>query len=637
MRRYGDLGILAPVAAWVCAVALAVVWAFLVPVFGGTDEVAHLDYAFALYDAGGAYRVANVRPGTLVAPQVRYAAGASDYRRMRYDVASRVPPGYGSAGFWRRFDAGAPLRSLRQPSGGSRAPYAAFSYPAGYYALIAWAMLLATWVSHGSLGTAMVVARLANCAFLGATLWLAFRILRRRYDRTLASLVILAFGTLPIVSSQSGYVQPDNLSLLLMTAAFYAATELRVTGRLRYAFALSFCITALFLVKQHYAVALWLPSLAFLAAVSLRSRLRMPYVAVVAVAALLPALAFALSFVATPVTQLSTPLRLAAHVASGESAGSAPLAWLGYVRDTAIGAFGGGIIFDFFWFRVTTRELIAVPPGIYDVLRAALLLGTLTTVFAVARRRARVMRRIATVVLRRSRSRAAVLITSDVAAGTYACLTALLAAIFASTHGRLELVGRYWVPVMLPMLSFVLTDAIDLIQKAWRRRVQLAAAGILAASAVCADGSALTTTYASYYGVASRRPQVEPIAVARIRSSHPAVAASGTVEIDGCAVNAHTGLPAERIAVLIDGRQRFFARTGRSKPKIAQTYHDDAIERCGFLVRLPARSLGAGRHVVSFAVIDSDPSYTLPFARVLAIDVTDDRVPLSSQRWISER
>ncbi|MBD5604731.1 MAG: hypothetical protein IAI48_06525, partial [Candidatus Eremiobacteraeota bacterium] len=71
------------------------------------------------------------------------------------------------------------------------------------------------------------------------------------------------------------------------------------------------------------------------------------------------------------------------------------------------------------------------------------------------------------------------------------------------------------------------------------------------------------------------------------------------VTVRGFALDVVTGLPADRVAIVSDGRVVAHARPSRWNPEPAQEWHDDELARAAFVATIPASAFGVGRHDVT--------------------------------------
>lgn len=576
--------------------ALACVWAVRVPFFQRPDELAHADYAFTLADVGRPFVVHDARASYVpVAPEIRFLAATTGYRSMRYNPFARAPRGYASARFVAALDAAAPHASGTSPPDGAAVPYVAFAYPAGYYALAA-IVVGTVHALTGSLWWSFLAARLAGAALLSIALPLAYRTFRESGVRAGTALVATAaIGFFPLVSWVSGCIQPDNLSFALVTGCVFLCARMRRHGLSMTSCAmLATCLAALLLTKQHYGVATWLAALAFVAT-RRPGRDRRRFAGALALVLAVPASAFALSFRATP----------AAHVASVAStvAGIAPHHTFDPVRlanDFVAGfgdEFAGGSGFDGYWFY-DFRDARVFGRRVQPALTPMFAFATLATIVLWLAATAKIGWRTARIAWRRSPAVALRLAGSGTAANAYVLVSAAILTAYALEHGDLWLEGRYWYPVIVPLVAMLLVTLPSLRRARQRPALARGIATTLLAVSACLAPLALASMERNFYGPSERAPRIDRLAgIERV-----AGAGRRCVTIRGYAVDLTTGLPAERVALLVDGVETRAVATGLPEHRLATLYNDGALERAGFLARLDTAAWAPGTHTIAFAV-----------------------------------
>lgn len=271
LQRHWTVGVLVALVTLACL--LATYWAFLVPIYQAADEYQHLDYVFTLYSHGALLSIRD-RPAASVAdaahPYSRYLTTATRAYTLVFHPEVRVPPGYGTPDYYRALDRAAP----KVPDGWTprQNPTYLTIYPFGYYALAAlWLRLLHLFTS--GLVALFFGARLLSVLLLAGSLVLSYAIARELgLPRWWALLLTGIVGFFPLTSFVASYVQPDNLSLALVSLALYLALRVRrAPGRNRLLPLLGLTLGALLVTKYHYALVVALPVVALL--VSERGRL----------------------------------------------------------------------------------------------------------------------------------------------------------------------------------------------------------------------------------------------------------------------------------------------------------------------------------------------------------------------------
>lgn len=207
------------------ATLLALRWVFLVPIYEAPDEPTHLDYAFSIYSEGHLLNGRHLLVGGGVHPYTAYLGQVSRQPEIAFQPSVHVPPQYGTGAFYAGVDRGAP--SLAGGWHPAFAPLLLAVYPFGYYAL------LALWIGFLHLFTHSLVAiffgaRIFSVLLLVCSLILSYGIVRElRLGRWLGVLLVGVIGFFPLTSFVASYIQPDNLSLTLVSLCLYAALVVR--------------------------------------------------------------------------------------------------------------------------------------------------------------------------------------------------------------------------------------------------------------------------------------------------------------------------------------------------------------------------------------------------------------------------
>ncbi|MGD0280883.1 MAG: hypothetical protein ABSB95_00810 [Dissulfurispiraceae bacterium] len=85
---------------------------------------------------------------------------------------------------------------------------------------------------------------------------------------------------------------------------------------------------------------------------------------------------------------------------------------------------------------------------------------------------------------------------------------------------------------------------------------------------------------------------------------------SATIKSSGWAADIKAGTPAQDIVVLVDGKQiSFVPQMSISRPDVAKTLKNDALEKSGWNGSMPASSLGKGKHKLEFYAVLSDKTF----------------------------
>lgn len=594
------------------ALALAAFWALRVPFFQQPDELAHADYAFALYDAGRPFVLRGAHPEHEVTPQIHVLARAVEYQAWRYNPELRAPQNYGTLAFWRALDAQGPPRSARPPAPGSPLPYVAFLYPAGYYALLAAAMALFATLAGDSPAAAMLLARFCNVAFLAITLLAAYGIARElRASRAASLLAVAGIGFLPLTSWVSGYVQPDNLSCALMALTVWLALRCRTRACAApetFALVATLCIFPF--VKQQYAL------FALLAAAPVVVLSRSPALVRAAIVAL-PALCFPLAMKAVPLETFPALHTVLGALPLRERLAHAPLWFVYGVRDVYFGGAG----FNDFWlhFGVHSANGWIFAQPLQSAVTLALQIATLGLFALWLLRRRRVLLGIARVA-RRKPVCAARLLVCDPALSTYLLCTIFLLGLFAFEAGDMRFEGRYWLPVLAPLVATSLASLTRAFPPSARARALLWLAGTWAASSAAAAAFALGALQATFYAPAPP-PQVEPYAQIAAAAQTLRVRRGAALAVDGFAIDGERGLPADAVDVVVDGTLRARAVVHQPSPRAALQLNDAAVADAGFSATLQTGTWAYGPHVVTALVREARRPDGLPARGVVAVEI----------------
>jgi hypothetical protein len=619
------------------ALAVSTAWALRVPIFQEPDELAHADYAFALFDVGHPFVAIDPDLSTSASRQATYLSAAVGYRAMRYNPYARVAAGYGGSTYFRFLDDRAPARTGSAPPARAAFPYVAGLYPMGYYALEAGVMLVAAAATGGSLTSAFFTGRLVGVALLGITLGFGFLIFRRSgLPERESFLATAAVGFFPLVAWVAGYVQPDNLVAALYSAGLAVAIGPRShagVGRKRDVSCVAIVgaiVTLTVLTKAHYAFALWLATVPLLVARVPATRRRLGAALFVIFGVVLPLVAYRLS-----VTTLNPVRRLISPGAWVASAGAGSLAALPSSMAAAglhafDDAFFGGIAGLGFWLHFGMRSGSFVPDDAVGPVRDLIVALTVLALALFAALELRLIPKLIAIARRRSPGLALRLATNCAPLNAYAIVTVMLIAIGAITRGGLVLQGRYWLPVVTS-LGVVLFVALPRIARAGpRRRIRFGITCAAAAYSIVASVVALVAMNANFYEPPARAPTHDSVAdVDRMRVASRTIARADTLDVrrgetlvaSGYAVDMRTGLPARNVVVSIDGRDAGSAVVGLRVPKLAETFNDDALLRSGFDARIPTARLRPGTHLVRFFVASDSGSERLAFRREIHLRV----------------
>ena len=258
----------------VSACALASVWVLRVPLLQNPDESSHIDYVFSIYSAG---RLLNMRrppsawnvhprfegrkdregpestPYDLLSHQYTlYLIDATEFQRIRFHPEEKVRSAYGTAGYYRDLDAGAPQQPAQLPDLRPQDnPWMVTAYPFLYYAVVA-IFLKAMSIFGGGPAWLFLCARFLSVVLLAGSLVLTYKVLRElrwRKERALLLTAVVAF--FPLTTFVSAAVQPDNLALLFVLLCWYLTLRLRQSTTSRSSLLLGLVLGALLVTKYH--------------------------------------------------------------------------------------------------------------------------------------------------------------------------------------------------------------------------------------------------------------------------------------------------------------------------------------------------------------------------------------------------
>ncbi len=279
---------LAAIVAAACGVSL--IWVFTVPIYQSPDEPAHLDYALAIYDHGGPFLAQNTsfeRLPPAVHPYTAYLQERTRAFEISFSPGAKVEPGYGTAKYFAALDRDAPPEPIhvRGPN------HLAAIYPFGYYTLLAgWIGLVRLF--SDSLTVTFFAARIFSVMLLAVTLVATYGTIRLlSFSSRFALLLTAGIGLFPLTSFVSSYVQPDNLSWMLVTLGYYFALRGHRAGwSARDLAPLGLVLGGLVVTKLQFFVCIAGPILALLASDLVHDRASPRRWLGVAAAVLLPAL-----------------------------------------------------------------------------------------------------------------------------------------------------------------------------------------------------------------------------------------------------------------------------------------------------------------------------------------------------------
>lgn len=239
--------------------ALALTWVFRVPIYQNPDEPMNLDYALAINRHHGLFVVHGASFETLpvsVHPYTDYLAARTETNRVAFRPDAKMPPDYGTAGYFDAIDRDAPPWDV--PVDGPNRPFAV--YPFGYYALLALWIGLVHCFNAGPVWT-FFGARLLSVVLLLFSLLLVHGTLRGlRFKPWFALLMTACIGLFPMTTFVASAVQMDNLSFTLVSLCFYLAIRVREAPANQILLAgLGLALGALLITKVHFCLCVLAP------------------------------------------------------------------------------------------------------------------------------------------------------------------------------------------------------------------------------------------------------------------------------------------------------------------------------------------------------------------------------------------
>lgn len=601
-------------------------WAFLVPIFQAPDEPAHFDYAISMYSTGHLVRLADGRPDWIVSPYTRYLIRIADFDRIVGKSSMRVAPGYGSAAYFARLDAGAPSPAAAQPAH-DRISYIAPLYPFGFYALEALWMRGISSLTQ-SLSAVFFGARLLCVLLMMAGLYFNYRTaLNLGIGRWTSVAVVAAIGFFPLTSFVSSYVQPDNLAYMLVSAVLFFATELRANripaGSVA---ALGIALGLLAITKYQFFLAVAIAVVPLLAVRALRSA-RPAAVSLYAAMALAIPTALLLAVQKYVVDRSSatgtTPTMITLgpfHDALAAGAG----ATLHYLATTSLAAFAdffiwGGCVATF-WQVIgwVDTPIVIGNPSVESWIRAGIGLVSSAVAIALVFRLGRDLVRLAGTARRGRFAAVARAATSDAVLNSYLCFFAIMLALYVVSHNAYGAEGRQWYPFIFAAFLCLVWYA----PRALVRRHQVLSgvlAGCLLIYSLVAASYAMADLRTRYYGPQTDRyvavdPPAAFVAVptfgrlwpigdaayhvsdGSVRFTYPR---GSKLSVVGAAISPESQVEPSEIGVMLDGRHALPVLAKQYAFMIAEATHNVADGYRAFYANVETSDLAEGAHTVT--------------------------------------
>lgn len=606
--------------------ALSTFWVFLVPFFQSPDEPAHFDYAISIYNAHRLINRADGQSDWIVSPYTKYLMKVSDYGRIAGHSPMHVPASYGTRAYYTRIDAGAPSLQQQTPSNG-RVNYIVRLYPFGFYALEAlWMGAVAT-LTH-SMADVFFAGRILCVLLTMLGLYFNYRTtLNLGIGRWTSVVLVGAIGLFPMTSLISSYIQPDNLTYALVSAALFFATQLRhgAPSPARVA-PLGLALGLLAITKYHFFISAALPAALLVAAVLTRTKT--PGGKAITAFAWLVAPAIALLCVQHWAVDSGTAVGRTApsdlsleYVRSIVAQGIGPVIRYAVTASLAafLGCFVSGICAAGYWQVLGWGDtpIVIANTTAEAWIRGAIALITLTVaavvIFYCTRNALKLL-----FVAARGHLRAAVSIAAaDPVINSYLCFAAIIVALYVMTDNVFGVSGRHWYPYIFPAFLCFVWYAPRALAKRHARISAVLACTLLAYSVVAAPYAAIDAAQ-RYYGPDSGRYEISHPVPGQISGQalgalwplqdgiYNFAASRGQfsfrhgsiVAVSGAAMeNQKTG--ASRVAVFVDQREAQAVLTRQYLFGIAEILHNVSAGYTGFSADVPTARLGEGAHTVS--------------------------------------
>lgn len=588
-------------------------WATGVPILQQMDEIGHLDYALDLRANGPLLRRTG-NPVFTATDQERYLVKKVRYRELKYDFSATQPKGYRTEKYIADLDKNAPPYI---PTTLKEIPYVEFSYESPYYIILATAMEIRSSIQGQSLYWDCVVARLVGIPFLiGTLIAIYIAISKLTKNRITALLITATISQMPVVTILFASIQPDVLTTFFVTGA----------------------IASLILLEEKPSEDAWLRVLGFTAACYLVK----PVYATILATAILPCAMAILhvrlrdtlvrgtaTIVILAVAGLTFTTNLPAHYAKAQPSFYAHFPGLIEAITTNLTAvYGGGVAFASFWYRrgVWSSETI-MPQNIeryftiaIEITEFALCVGVLLSV----------SRCIRTKTIHQALNRA--LVTTPYAiTGCYILWTTFFATMNAYFNDDFGLLGRYWVPMVLPLV-IILVHYIPKVLVYPREVPRIAVSTVAAATMIVA-----TSLQAAAWNTENRRlnGHLAPLTNNRFiavtafeESGKPncecfdlSLKNGERIHIEGWGLDQRSGRPADEAYILIDGIRKNL-RYGRPEPKQRiPRFFDDNMSEIAFSGDIESRGLKRGKHEITVWVAKRGDLPPLPWRKKLSITV----------------
>jgi hypothetical protein len=619
---------IAAICAILLAGALSTLWVFLVPFFQSPDEPAHFDYAISIYNAHRLISRADGQSDWIVSPYTKYLMKVSDYGRIAGHSPMHVSAAYGTRAYYTLIDAGAPNLQQQTPSIG-RVNYIVRAYPFGFYALEALWMRAAAGLTH-SITSVFFAARILCVLLTMLGLYFNYRTaLNLGIGRWTSVALVGAIGLFPLTSLVSSYIQPDNLSYALVSAALFFATRIRnATPSPAVMAPLGLALGLLAITKYHFFFSVALPVILLFAAASLRAKTSGGKTLAM------------FGWLVTPAIALICVQHWAVDAATGTAVSHTPPGAINleYVRSVVaqgvepairyavtsllaafLGCFVSGICAAGYWQVIgwgdapivignaTTESWIRGGIGLITLAVAAII------IFSCIRNALKLL----SVAARGHLSTAVDIAAADPVINSYLCFAAFIVALYVITDNVFGVSGRHWYPYIFPAFLCFVWYAPRALTKRHARISATLACTLLAYSVVAAPYAAIDAVHryygedAGHYLVSDPAPgQISGQALGALwplqEGTYNFAASRGqfsfrrgsVVYVSGSAMeNQRTGAPS--VAVLVDQREAAPVLTQQYLFGVAEALHSVRAGYSGFSASVPTARLSEGAYTIS--------------------------------------
>jgi hypothetical protein len=454
---------------------------------------------------------------------------------------------------------------------------------------------------------------------LSMTLVLTYLLLiELRFSRVQRLMLLAAISFFPMSIWMGAYVQPDNQSALFLVATLLAAVALIKRPRSNWLLvAFAAAATALGMTKLQYALvaiaAIVIASRNACEREPLATRLR-----IIGIGMLVPTIAAFLGRYLSPFGSLGTPPSgmVYAHLGILDTLRMAASDLLHAIADALL----GGDTFASFWFHFGVRSGNAFSGESLNLVKAALVFFTLLTFAAWGIRQYHLVRRLRRVASRYGRARARRFIGTDPTLNMYVLLSGLLFAIYAFTGGYLTLQGRYWYPILVPIVILSVHSIGGAVpRKHARTATTIACSFWLCYSALASPGASIAMEHDFYdnrYVVPKYElGEVESVSVDGKSSSDLSdirVEAGRILTVRGAALDTSVGLPASDVRYTIDGRNEQRAKTNIPDRTLWIVFNDERLRNGGFGFNVATEHLAPGAHELSISAYEQRAPGGLP-------------------------